>query len=52
MGRHQPVGLGQVERAADSKQDGQVYLYAQGDVLFYVAATREQDAAAALEALP
>jgi hypothetical protein len=42
----------QVERAADTKQAGQVYVYAQGDVLFYVAATREQDAAAALEALP
>jgi hypothetical protein len=46
------IGGKQVERAVDTKQDGRVYVYAQGDVLFYVAATREDDAAGALEALP
>jgi hypothetical protein len=46
------VGGKQVERASDAEQEGQVYLYAQGDVLFYLAATREEDAAEALEALP
>jgi hypothetical protein len=46
------VGGKQVERATDPEQAGQVYLYAQGDVLFYLAATREEDAAEALETLP
>jgi hypothetical protein len=46
------VGGKQVQRANDSEQEGMVYLYAQGDVLFYLAANREEDAAEALEALP
>jgi ABC-type glycerol-3-phosphate transport system substrate-binding protein len=46
------VGGKQVERASDAEQEGMVYLYAQGDVLFYLAANREENAAEALEALP
>lgn len=46
------VGGKQVERATDAEQEGQVYLYAKGDVLFYLAATRQDDAAEALRALP
>jgi ABC-type glycerol-3-phosphate transport system substrate-binding protein len=46
------VGGKQVERATDAEQEGQVYLYAKGDILFYLAATREEDAAEALETLP
>jgi hypothetical protein len=46
------VGGKQVERATDAEQEGQVYLYANGDILFYLAATREEDVAEVLEALP
>jgi hypothetical protein len=46
------VGGKHVERATDAEQQGRVYLYANGDLLFYLAATQEDDAAEALEALP
>lgn len=47
------VGGKQVERAIDPEQDNQVvYLYASGDVLFFLASTKEENAADALEALP
>ncbi|HYN64469.1 MAG TPA: hypothetical protein VES36_07690 [Candidatus Limnocylindrales bacterium] len=47
------VGGKQVDRAVDPEQGDQVvYVYASGDVLFYLAATKEQNAADALEALP
>jgi hypothetical protein len=47
------VGGKQVERATDPEQDDQViYLYATGDTLFFVAATKEDHAAEALAALP
>jgi hypothetical protein len=46
------VGGKPVEQAVDAERDSQVYLYAKGDVLFYLAATREEYAAEALEAMP
>jgi hypothetical protein len=46
------VGGKPVDQAADSERDSHVYLYATGDVLFYLAATQVDDAAEALEALP
>lgn len=46
------IGGKSVERAADPDRGGQVYLYADGDVLFFLAATQEAHATEALEALP
>jgi ABC-type glycerol-3-phosphate transport system substrate-binding protein len=47
------VGGKQVERASDPDQNNQVvYLYANGDLLFFLASGKEENAAEALEALP
>jgi hypothetical protein len=47
------VGGKQVERATDSEQQGQtIYLYAKDDILFFLAASQEEQAAEALAGLP
>ena len=46
------VGGKDVQRATDPEQDNRVYLYVNGDMLVFVATTKEEDAAEVLGRMP